>query len=188
MINKVGKNITLEDTRETYPVRQIIKYLDECGIAYKTEYFFDYKGLRRLKYDIAVFKNVEDKHPTLLIEFDGPAHYDPIYWSETRGCRDERGKAHVVLSALQDAYKDYIALSFNIPVLRLSKLQEPMIRDIVLSYICTFAENVLPDTSSREIKMVTMLDKYGWDFPYVERSEPTKKEKDFLDNRRKIKA
>lgn len=178
-VNKYGNEIELDATQDTFPVKEnICSILEACNIPYKTEWNFNGKGLKQLKYDVAVFDGGDSDTPCLLIEYDGPGHYDPSYYSRC-GVRKVRLKAHVVAAALGEARKLQVALQYKVPLIRITKLHLPMLRDILLSYISTFTGE-LPATNSREIKMVTMLDRYGWDFTYVEKSDPTKEEKAFL--------
>ena len=82
---------------------------------------------------------------------------------------------------LGDAEKARIALDKGMPLLRINSLQERSVRDLILSYVWTFIDN--SNEQAKEISMVKMLDKYGWDFDYVQPSTLTKAEESFLKDR-----
>lgn len=177
-INKYGIEINLPGRKDTRPERLIETILHELGLNYQMQFYFDETGLRRKKFDAAVLGS--DGKPSLLIEYDGAEHYDEEFFKDL-GNRPERNKAHVVKVNLGDAEKAKIALEKGIPLLRINSLQEQNIRDLILSYVWTFVDN--ENEAAKEISMVKMLDKYGWDFDYVQPSELTKAEEQFLKDR-----
>jgi hypothetical protein len=177
-INKYGIEIRLPGGKDTRPERLIESTLRELGLNYQMQFFFDEAGLRRKKFDAAVFAS--DGEPALLIEYDGAEHYDADFF-KSMGNRPERNKAHVVKVNLGDAEKARIALDKGIPLLRINSLQERSVRDLILSYVWTFIDN--SNEQAKEISMVKMLDKYGWDFDYVQPSTLTKAEESFLKDR-----
>lgn len=179
VINKYGKKVFLPDCADTKPEKEIASFLDEIGVAYKTQFFFDEKGLRSKKYDIAVMNADE---VAFLIEFDGPCHYDPNFYIES-GNREERAICHVVRRMIADAEKDKIALSKGVTVLRTSYLQLEVLKELILSYIWVFVDG--DKESAKEISMVNMFDKYGWTFDYVQPSSLSKEEQAFLEERGK---
>lgn len=176
--NKYGIEINLPGGKGTRPEKLIETILRELGLNYQMQFFFDETGLRRKKFDAAVFGS--GIKPALLIEYDGAEHYDTEFFKDL-GNRPERNKAHVVKVNLGDAEKARIALEKGIPLLRINSLQEQNIRDLILSYVWTFVDN--KNETTKEISMVKMLDKYGWDFEYVQPSELTKAEEQFLKDR-----
>lgn len=177
-INKYGIEINLPGRSNTRPERLIEEVLKELGLKYQMQFFFDETGLRRKKFDAAVFGS--NSRPALLIEYDGAEHYDEEFFKDL-GNRPERNKAHVVKVNLGDAEKARIALEKGVPLLRINSLQEQNIRDLILSYVWTFVDN--QNEITKEISMVKMLDRYGWDFDYVQPSELTKAEEQFLKDR-----
>ena len=178
--NKYGITINLPGSKGTKPEKRLEYILGSIGVTFQMQFFFDTPGLRAKKFDAAIFANPTDVVPALLIEYDGAEHYSERFY-ESMGNRPCRNKAHVVKTNLGDADKARIALNYGIPLLRITPLHEECMRDLILSYVWTFVDNKAEKT--REISMVKMLDKYGWDFDYVPPSEPNKAEKTFLDER-----
>ena len=66
-------------------------------------------------------------------------------------------------------------------VLRVNEMHRDIMRDLILSWLWEFCDQ--EDEKAKEISMVKMLDKYGWDFEYVRPSETTKAEEIFLNER-----
>lgn len=172
--NKYGKKVRLPESSDTKAERDIAKVLDAIGVSYTKQFYFDEKGLRNKKYDFAVM-NGDDI--VFLIEFDGPCHYDPKFYTES-GNREERAICHVTRRMISDAEKDKLAFSKGIPILRIYYPQLKTLRELILSYVWVFIDG--NRESAKEISMVNMFDKYGWTFDYVQPSEPGKKEKAFL--------
>lgn len=73
------------------------------------------------------------------------------------------------------------AISHGLPLLRINEGHELICRDLVLSYIWQFCDK--ENGKTKEISMVKMLDKYGWDFDYVQPSKLTKADEQFLRER-----
>ena len=182
MINKYGKEINLPKTFDTKGEQLVELILKGLGVDYRKQFYFDETGLRRLKYDVAVFDKTGSVK--LFIEYDGTEHYDPQFY-EAMGTRKCRCKMHVVKSALGDARKMQVAMEKGIPILRIYDWQKPMLRDIIASYVYTSVDG--REDISREISAVKMLDKYGWDFEYVKPSEPSRNELKFFEEREKCK-
>lgn len=178
VVNKYDIEICLPGGKDTRPEKLLESTLKELGLKYQMQFFFDETGLRKKKYDAAVFGS--DDKPALLIEYDGAEHYDARFFLNM-GNRPERNKAHVVKVNLGDAEKAKIALEKGIPLLRINSLQEQNIRDLILSYVWTFVDK--KNEQVKEISMVKMLDTYGWDFDYVQPSSLTKAEENFLKGR-----
>lgn len=178
MVNKYGKRITLPD--QTAQGEQLLEdILKEAGLNYKMQFFFDEKGLRTKKYDAAVLH--KSGEPAFLIEFDGREHYDPG-WYEALGTRPERCQMHVVKANINEAKYTRVALMHGLPVLRVSYNHLKVLRDLILAYAWTFIDEANPG-DPQEVSAVKMLDRYGWDFDYVEPSEPGKTEAAFLRER-----
>lgn len=79
------------------------------------------------------------------------------------------------------AEKDAIAVKHGVPLLRINEMHRDIMRDLILSWLWQFCDQA--DEKAKEISMVKMLDKYGWDFEYVRPSETTKAEELFLNER-----
>lgn len=184
-INKYGKSVFLPKTEGTKPEQQIANVLDSIGIHQDTEnadglsyvmgFFFDETGYRRKKYDLAILKNRAVK---LLIEYDGEAHYKESFFEDT-GVRPERCTAHVVRTGIGEAIKSALAAKHGIPYVRVNSHHMDHIRDLLIAYI----EIIVNDAdclknANNEVLMIDMLEKYGWDFPYIPPSAPTKAEID----------
>lgn len=180
MVNKYGKEVNLPGAKDTEPEREIEQILKSLGVEYRMQFFFDEVGLRRKKYDAAVFK---DGELAFLVEFDGAAHYSPKYYEDC-GTRPERCKIHVVRAQLAAARAAKVATQKGVPLLRLDNLHRgEMLRDILLSWVWTFVDG--SEEKSPEVNAVKMLDAHGWDFDYVEPSAQSKEEQRFLEERRK---
>lgn len=180
--NKYGKRIELPDSSGTQGEQILENVLDELGLNYKMQFSFDENGLRRKKYDAAVFNKSNEL--ALLIEYDGQEHWNPG-WFEQMGTRPERCKMHVLKVNLNEARYLKVALEKGIPVLRVSAAHQKILRDLILAYVWTFVD-AQPIKEPGEISAVKMLDQYGWDFDYVEPSSPGTQEKKFLDERRAL--
>lgn len=176
--NKYGQQVCLIGSKFTKPEMVIASVLDEIGVEYKTQFYFDEKGLKNKKYDAAVFDN--DGNLAFLIEFDGPCHYDPEFYKDY-GNRPERNKCHVIRAIIGDAEKTKIASDKGVPLLRITYLQMDILRDYILAYVWTFVDK--NEETAKEIALVKMLDKYGWDFDYTLPSELGKKEEAFFKER-----
>lgn len=171
-VNKYGKTVTLPPTGTTGPVRQIIGVLNSLGVECVPEFYFNVTGYRRQKFDVGVLKDGEIR---LLIEFDGPAHYDPAFYAAT-GVRECRCMAHVVKAQISEAKKQQTANHFGVPLLRVNEKHLPYLRSLLVSYITVFIDGV--STSNTEVIMTDMFDKYGWEIPFVPCSDPTREEQE----------
>ena len=181
--NKYGKTVYMPKTEGTNPEMQIAAALDSIGIhqdaenadglSYQMGFRFDETGYRRKKYDLAVLKH---GHPKLLIEYDGNGHYQEEFYEST-GVRPERCTAHVVRAGIGEAIKTAIAVQHNVPYLRLTSFHMKHIRDLLIAYIEIVVNelNCLKNANN-EVLMIDMLEKYGWDFPYIAPSAPSKAE------------
>lgn len=175
MKNKYGKEIDLEALRYSAGEEKMKKLLQEFGVEWKAQYAFNETGLRRHRYDAAVFRS--DGSLAFLIEYDGAPHWSPE-WYEKAGTRPQRCRMHVAKQMLSDAFKAEIATKKGVPLLRMDPLQDNEMRALLLSWIWRFVEN--DHSKSNEINAVKMMDKYGWDFPYVPPSNPSKEEAQFI--------
>ena len=175
--NKYGKEISLPDRSDTKLETLVEAVLIETDVDYIKQFAFDETGLRAKKFDFAILSN---SHIAFLIECDGAPHYNESFYVSC-GNRECRAKAHLVKRHLGDAEKDFIAISHGLPLLRINEGHELICRDLVLSYIWQFCDK--ENEKTKEISMVKMLDKYGWDFDYVQPSELTKAEEQFLRER-----
>lgn len=175
--NKYGQTIVLPNKEDTGLERIVESVLIEAGADYIKQFAFDKTGLRAKKFDFAVIKN---RQIAFLIECDGAPHYTEEYYVScgNRGCR---AKAHLVKRHLGDAEKDAIAVRHGLPLLRVNEMHRDIMRDLILSWLWEFCDQA--DEKAKEISMVKMLDKYGWDFEYVRPSETTKAEEIFLNER-----
>lgn len=175
--NKYGKEVYLPDIKDTKPELMIEGILKELDVNYRKQFFFDIKGIRNKKFDFAVFN---DDGLAYLIEFDGPPHYSADFYIQS-GNREERARCHVARTMILAAEKDRIANERNAPLLRINYLQIEELRSLIKAYTWVFIDNA--QESAKEISMVQMFDKYGWDFNYVKPSEMSKKEEAFLTER-----
>lgn len=175
--NKYGQTIVLPNKEDTGLERIVESVLIEAGADYIKQFAFDKTGLRAKKFDFAVIKN---KQIAFLIECDGAPHYTEEYYVSC-GNRECRAKAHLVKRHLGDAEKDAIAVRHGLPLLRVNEMHRDIMRDLILSWLWQFCDQA--DEKAKEISMVKMLDKYGWDFEYVRPSETTKAEEIFLNER-----
>lgn len=183
-INKYGKEVFMPKTEKTRPEMTIASVLEDIGIHSTTEnadglryqmgYFFDETGLRRKKYDLAVLKHNE---PKLLIEYDGNSHYDETFYKDT-GVRPERCTAHVVRAGISEAIKAAVAFSHNVPYVRVNEEHMPHIRDLIIAYVEVIVNGSIElKNVNNEVAMIDMMEKYGWDFPYVPPSDMSKAER-----------
>lgn len=170
----------LPPTSGTSLERATESILQSIDANYIAGFAFDETGLRRMKYDFAVmgFNGI-----AFLIECDGAPHYEESFYVSC-GNRPCRAKAHLVQVHLGDAEKARIAASKGIPLLRINDQHKDILRDLIISWVWKFCDKESKDP--REISMVKMLDKYGWDFDYVPPSEPTKAEAVFLAQRNNV--
>lgn len=175
--NKYGKTIFLPDKSDTKLESLVESVLVEADVDYIKQFAFDETGLRSKKFDFAV---LSDQDVSFLIECDGAPHYDESFYVDC-GNRECRAKAHLVKRHLGDAEKEFIAISHRLPLLRINDGHRQIYRDLVLAYIWQFCDKA--NEKAKEISMVKMLDKYGWDFDYVQPSELTKAENQFLKER-----
>lgn len=175
--NKYGQTIVLPNKEDTGLERIVESVLVEAGADYIKQFAFDKTGLRAKKFDFAVIKNHQI---AFLIECDGAPHYTEEYYVSC-GNRECRAKAHLVKRHLGDAEKDAIAVRHGLPLLRVNEMHRDIMRDLILSWLWEFCDQA--DEKAKEISMVKMLDKYGWDFEYVRPSETTKAEEIFLNER-----
>ncbi len=184
-VNKYGKKIFFPKTENTIPEKAIAASLEnigifqdkpnEDGLTYMMGFFFDETGYRKKKYDVAILK---DGQPRLLIEYDGEAHYTELFY-EDMGVRPERCTAHVVRAGISDAIKTAIALKHNVPYIRVNRYHMPHIRDLLIAYIeIIINEKDCLKNANNEVVMIDLLEKYGWDFDYIEPSEKTKAEQE----------
>lgn len=178
MINKYGKEIDLDALRHSAGEDKLKKLLPEFGVKWREQFAFDETGLRRHKYDAAVFR--EDGSLAFLIEYDGAPHWS-AEWYEKAGTRPERCRMHVAKQMLSDAYKAEIAAKKGIPLLRINPMQDKEMHSLLVSWIWRFVDGDVH--KSNEINAVKMMDKYGWEFSYIPPSEPSKDEARFLDER-----
>lgn len=170
-VNKYGKSITLPPQTGNRGVRRITAILHQCGIDYETEYVIDADGCRRSPFDVALMK---DGAPVLFIEYDGSDHFDSGFFMDT-GVRPERCTAHVVKTAIGEAKKTALAAKHGIPVMRINELHTESLRDRLLAWTELFV-NGADATKGNEVLMVDMLDRYGFDFPYIPPSDMGRKE------------
>lgn len=175
--NKYGQTIVLPNKEDTGLERIVESVLIEAGADYIKQFAFDKTGLRAKKFDFAVIKN---RQIAFLIECDGAPHYTEEYYVSC-GNRECRAKAHLVKRHLRDAEKDAIAVRHGLPLLRVNEMHRDIMRDLILSWLWEFCDQA--DEKVKEISMIKMLDKYGWDFEYVRPSETTKAEEIFLNER-----
>lgn len=169
VINKYDKVISLPPTHDTAIEKTVEDILLDLGVPYAKQFFFDETGLRKTKYDFAILK---DSKPVLFIECDGEPHYDPVFYMSV-GNRPERNMAHVTKAILADAYKTKLAVQKRIPLLRVTKIYEKCVRELIMSYISVIVDNNTCDVA--EIRMLNMFEKYGFTFPYIPPAEPSKK-------------
>ena len=177
-VNKYGIPIHLPGNSGTKPEQAIEAVLKDINCEYQMGFAFDEPGLRKKKFDAAVFK--PNHSIAFLIEYDGEGHYNQEFF-KNMGTRECRSIVHVTRTHLMDAEKNRIAVSKGIPLLRLNKLYKDCFRNVILSWVWTFVDEM--SDSNQEINMVRMLDKYGWNFEYSEPSSPSKAVQDFLDIR-----
>jgi hypothetical protein len=173
--NKYGKEIDLETLRRSPGESKLRQILGDLGVSWAPQWAFDETGLRRSKYDAAVFR--KDGQVAFLVEYDGAVHYDPA-WFEKAGVRPERCRMHVAKQMLSDARKAEIAAKKRVPLLRINPLQDAEMRSLLISWVWSFVDGT--STKNTEINAVSMFDRYGWDFDYVEPSETGKEEAAFL--------
>ena len=173
-VNRYGKPFCLPEDSNTKGEKAVEAILKDIGVNYQMQFVFaDYK---QQAFDACVF-DVDD-NPALLIEFDGEPHYDETFFYNA-GNRPERNKMHLCKQSIGDAYKDYIALEKRVPLVRIDKLYIPHLRDFLISYIYVFVDKGIKE--SNETMVLKALDKYGWDFIYVEERKPTQNTKAYLD-------
>ncbi len=155
----------------------------EDGLSFATQFYFDETRLRSSVYDFAI---LQYNKPLVIFEYDGFLHFDENAYGQhpkngvvTAGVRDCRCEMHVLKTQCKDADKVRIAVEHGVPCYRLNKCHLPYMRDIILLYI----ENARTrgNETSREINVIDTMEKYGWDFKYIPRSTPTKKEKQRID-------
>lgn len=175
--NKYGQTVYLPSTTDTVLEKSVESVLAELGLEYEKQFAFDERGKRAIKYDFAVKSN---GIVWLLIECDGAPHYKEDFYVSC-GNRECRAKAHLVQRHLGDAKKDHIAMMKGIPLLRINEMHKDIVRDLIISYVWEFCDG--NEERTKEISMIKMLDKYGWDFDYVPPSEPSKKVNIFLTER-----
>ena len=176
--NKYGQDIALPNRSDTALERAVESVLVEIGADYIKQYAFNETGLRSSKFDFAV---IHDKEIRLLIECDGAPHFNKAFFVNC-GRRECRAKPGLIKVHLADAAKTRIANDHGIPLLRINPLyQNDDIRDYILSYLWEFCDR--SSEKNKEISMVKMLDRYGWDFEYVQPSKPSKAEAKFLADR-----
>ena len=181
--NKYGKTVHMPKTEKTKPELAIASALEDIGIhkdsdnkeglRYTMGFFFNETGYRRKKYDVGILKHGK---PALLIEYDGEGHYSEAFYEST-GVRPERCTAHVVRAGIGEAIKTALAVKHSVPYIRVNSAHMKHLRDLLIAYI----EIVVNDTdclknANNEVLMIDMMEKYGWDFPYISPSEPSKVE------------
>ena len=84
---------------------------------------------------------------------------------------------HVVRTGISDAIKTALALKYNVPYLRINSHHMPHLRDLLIAYIEVVVNKIdCLKNSNNEIIMIDMLEKYGWDFPYIPPSDMSKAE------------
>ena len=168
--NKYGQTITLPPQSDTKGMQQIAAILDEHGISSEKEFCFDETSFRRMKFDFAVMR---DGKPKLLIEYDGRVHYEAKYFRNV-GNRPERNQAHLVKRAIADLRKNEVAAHFGVPLLRISYFDD-IPRDRILLWVYRYVDGGELHAND-EVAMLDLLETYGFDFPYVPPSKPTKVE------------
>lgn len=178
MKNKYGKEIDLEALRRSPGEDKLKRVLDDLGVRWTPQWAFDETGLRRSKYDAAVFR--PDGSLAFLVEYDGAAHYDPS-WFERAGVRPARCRMHVAKQMLSDANKAATAANKGIPLLRICPLQDAEMRSLLISWVWLFVDGGC--SKNAEVNAVSMFDRYGWDFDYIQPSELSKEERTFLEAR-----
>lgn len=176
VVNKYGKTVNLSMKTGNGLERDIEDSLKIAKVNYTTQYAFDEKGLRRIKYDFAILN--DDQKPVLFIEADGTCHYDEQFFID-QGTRPERAMAQLSRRCIADAEKDKIALEHGVPVLRIDNVKNLHIR--ILGYLWKFVEESPQET--KEVSMIKMFDQYGWPFKYVIPSELSKEEETYLKGR-----
>lgn len=169
IVNKYGIKIDLPTNKTTNPVKVMDKILSEANIPHELEYKLN--SCKRQPFDIAIMKNGK---PCLLIEYDGEPHYDSDYYVRM-GNRPERSISHVVRSGIGDAKKLMQAYMNGIPCVRFNNLHMKHIRDLLLAYVSVFYDGI-DLKQGNEVLLIDMLDKYGWDFEYIEPSSKSKAE------------
>ena len=176
--NAVGNLVDPEEFTRTPIEDRIEKILNEIGASYVRGYSFDEKGLRSKKYDFAVKR--KDGTIGLLIEYDGTEHYSEERWYADMGARIERAPCKVIGQMLKDAKYTKTAAERGIPVLRITKVYQPKLRHLLLSWIWMTVDK--PDEEDNaEINLIKMLDHYGWDFEYTRPNGAGKRENEFID-------
>ena len=175
LINKYGFVVNQPGMSGTKPEKKIEEILLCLGCRFQMGFAFDEKGLRRKKFDAAVFR--DDGSVAFLIEYDGSEHYDPDFF-RSMGNRVCRNIAHVVKEHLADAEKCRIAAEKNIPLLRVNVLYDAFLRNVILAWVWTFVDG--ETDPSPEVNMIRMMDTYGWSFDYFCPSCMTNRETEYL--------
>ena len=102
--------------------KEISDILNSLGIKYTSQKRFpECKHKKTLPFDFYI----HNKNTKLLIEFDGMQHYEPI--------KHFGGEEKLKLTQLRDSIKNKFAKENNIPLLRISYLEEEDIENIVMN-------------------------------------------------------
>jgi hypothetical protein len=99
-------------TSNSFGEVKIKEYLSQKGVLFESQYTFSDLAFKNpLRFDYAVFKEENADKPTLLIEFDGRQHYEPV---EFFGGVTEFEKVK-----MRDSLKDSYCKRCNIKLLRI---------------------------------------------------------------------
>ena len=85
----------------------------------------------RLKFDFYIPQNEEDGNQPILIEYDGEQHYRPIIFSNS--ISEQEQYRQFISCQVRDWYKDFYAISHNIPLIRIkySNKKNPTYKDLI---------------------------------------------------------
>lgn len=114
---------------KSFNEQRIREYLTSREIEHIKEYSFENRLVKNLRFDFAVVSYGEIVG---LIEFDGEHHYHPVKYG---GCTFEQAKQNYLRQVKRDKSKDRFCKTKNIPLLRVSYLEEKRLIPILDEFI-----------------------------------------------------
>lgn len=163
MRNRYGTEIECAKTRDSGPIPGMVVLLRSLGVRCETEWAFDVTGERAHRFDLAAFADGSDV-PAFLLEWDGPAHYDPAFYHD-QGNRPCRNYVHVLASQMSDINKELIANRHRVPLFRLTPAYGRCWQDFLRMLVWRLVDG--GSTGCIEADVVESMRRGGWDFTYV---------------------
>lgn len=126
ILNQNRRCPNCSDFRSSKASKEIESWLTEHDVLFEKEYKFpDCKHQRSLAFDFAVLDS--DEHVKCLIEYDGEQHFRPFQYIRDEDTRNTKFRD----SKKRDAIKNAYCKRNNIPLIRISYLEQDILKPIL---------------------------------------------------------